>query len=220
MPRTDLMRDYPATDRSGLLAEREEVTEEERAFLRTFPKEYFDGTRRQGLGGYRYHPRFFGPVVRTMIEHWDLTEGSSVLDVGCAKGFLLHDFKQALPGMRVAGVDVSSYCVVEEAMPSVRPYLALASCDALPFADDSFDVVIAIATIHNLDPAGVERSLREIQRVSRGRAFVKVNGHDTEAEREAFERWNVVARTSMSTSEWEALFAEVGYTGDWDWFKA
>jgi SAM-dependent methyltransferase len=218
MVEVDLMRNYPKTDRGTLLAERDDVTEEESRVLRQFGKEYFDGTRRQGLGGYHYHPRFFTPVVETMIEHYGLTAESSVLDVGCAKGFMLHDFHEALPGITVAGVDISSYCM-EQSLESVRPHLRLAGCDSLPFEDDSFDLVVSIATIHNLDLEGVKRSLREIIRVSRKHAFVKVNGHANLAEKEAFDRWNVVARTSLYTWEWEALFAEVGYTGDHAWFK-
>jgi SAM-dependent methyltransferase len=220
MGEVDLMAEYPKTDRTALIEERATVTEEECRVLRRFGKEYFDGSRRQGLGGYHYHPRFFGPVVRRMIEHYDLTESSRVLDVGCAKGFMLHDFRQALPGLFVAGCDISSYCVIEEALASVRPFLQLASCDALPYADDSFDLVVSIATVHNLDEAGVRRSLREIMRVTRRFAFVRVNGSETEAERVAFDKWNVVARTSKTVAGWKALFDEVGYTGDFAWFKA
>lgn len=219
MPEVAIMQDYPKSDRTALIEERATVTEEECRVLRQFGREYFDGTRRQGLGGYHYHPRFFQPVVKRLIEHYGLTKHSRVLDVGCAKGFMLHDLALALPGIRVAGLDISRYCM-EQSLESVRPFLQLGSCDHLPYATDSFDLVVSIATVHNLDEAGVRRSLRELMRVSRGAAFIKVNGSENEAERVAFDKWNVVAKTSKTVDEWLAMFDEVGYTGDYAWFKA
>lgn len=217
MAEIDLMARYPKSKRDDLLSTRAEVNEEDRRIAQKFGKEYFDGPRRLGLGGYAYNPKYFTPVVEDMIRHYGLTNNSRVLDVGCAKGFMLHDFKVALPGMTVAGIDISDYCL-ENAMESVKPFLRKASCDALPYPDKSFDLVIAIATIHNLDVEGVKQSLHEIMRVSTGAAFIKVNGYRTDAERDALHRWNLVAKTILPVDEWLALFAEVGYTGDYYWF--
>jgi SAM-dependent methyltransferase len=217
MAEIDLMARYPKTKRDDAIAERAVATDEDRLVARRFGWEYFDGPRRLGLGGYRYNARFFTPVVEDMIAHYGLTDQSAVLDVGCAKGFMLHDFKQALPGITVAGIDISQYCL-DNALESVKPFLELASCDALPYPDKSFDLVIAIATIHNLDVEGVKRSLREIMRVTRRHAFIKVNGYKTEAEHEALERWNLVAQTILPVERWKEIFAETGYTGDYYWF--
>lgn len=217
MAEIDLMSRYPRSARADVTAERATVSEEDCQIARQFGREYFDGPRRLGLGGYRYDPKYFTPVVEDMIAHYGLTENSAILDVGCAKGFMLHDFRRALPGCRVAGVDISTYCL-ENAMESVAGELRYASCDELPFDDDSFDLVVSIATIHNLDIDGVKRSLREIMRVSRGNAFIKVNGYRTTEERYALEAWNLVARTILSVEEWEAIFDEVGYSGDYYWF--
>lgn len=217
MAEIDLMARYPKSSRAELLSVREEVSEEDRCLAQKFGREYFDGPRRLGLGGYYYNQKFFKPVVEHMVEYYQLTPTSSVLDVGCAKGFMLHDFREALPGIRVAGIDISEYCI-ENAMESVAPFVQKASCDALPYPDKSFDLVIAIATIHNLDVDGVKRSLSEIMRVSRGNAFIKVNGYRTDAEKEALHRWNLVAKTILHVDEWRDIFHEVGYTGDYFWF--
>jgi SAM-dependent methyltransferase len=213
----DLMARYPKSDRQKIIAERVEVSDEDRRIAQQFGREYFDGPRRLGLGGYHYNPKYFKPVVEDMIRHYGLTNASSVLDVGCGKGFMLHDFKEALPGLRVAGIDISDYCI-ENAMPDMAPFMRKASCDALPYPDRSFDLVISIATIHNLDPDGVGLSLREIVRVGRGHAFIKVNGYRTDAERDALHRWNLVAKTILHVDEWQRLFAETGYQGDYAWF--
>ncbi len=217
MPEIDLLKRYPKTKRDHLLTERETVSETEREYLRTFPKEYFDGTRRQGLGGYHYDPRFWTPVVEDMVAYYGLNEQSSILDVGCAKGFMLYDFTRVVPGITVAGIDISDYAL-SQAKEEVKPFLLKASCDALPFIDNSFDLVVSIATIHNLDIHVVKRSLKEIMRVTRKHAFIKVNGARNEKEKIAFDRWNIVAKTSLYVEQWQVIFDQVGYTGDYCWF--
>lgn len=218
MPEVDLMKRYPKSNRKKLLEDREQVTAEESVFLRTFPKEYFDGTRKQGYGGYNYNSKFFTPVVEDMISYYNLSKESKILDVGCAKGFMLYDFTRLLPGVKIAGIDISDYAL-DNAIDEVKPFLKKASCNKLPYDDNSFDLVISIATIHNLDIEGVKRSLKEIMRVTKKHAYIKVNAHENEEERIAFQKWNVVARTSLYKNEWIKLFDEVGYTGDYSWFK-
>ncbi len=217
MTKIDLMRRYPISKRADMVEERAKVTQEERLIAQQFGREYFDGPRRLGLGGYSYNPKFFKPVVEDMIDHYALADDCAILDVGCAKGFMLHDFKEALPSCTVAGIDISDYCL-ENAMESVKPDLQHASCDDLPFEDNSFDLVISIATIHNLHLDGVKQSLREIMRVSRKHAFIKVNGYSTDEDRDALHKWNLVANTILHVDEWKAMFKEVGYTGDYYWF--
>jgi SAM-dependent methyltransferase len=214
MAEIDLMDRYPKTKRP--ITERSQASEEDRVLARRFGREYFDGTRQQGYGGYVYNG-WFKPVVQRFIEHYRLRPDAAVLDVGCAKGFMLHDFKEALPRCTVAGIDISEYAT-SEALPDVKPFITVGSCDCLPYADKSFDLVVSIATIHNLDLDGVKVSLREIQRVSRGHSFIKVNGYKNDEERDALHRWNVVAKTILHVDEWRAVFKEVGYTGDYTWF--
>src|ERR1700722_1805932 len=67
---------------------------------REYGEQYFDGPREYGYGGYRYDGRWV-PVARDMIAHFDLKPGDRVLDVGCAKGFLVKDLLQVCPGLEV-----------------------------------------------------------------------------------------------------------------------
>jgi len=218
MPEINLMKSYPKSKRKDIIEERIKVSDEDRKIARQFGWEYFDGPRRLGMGGYYYNPKYFKPVVEDMIEYYGLTNESSVLDVGCGKGFMLHDFKQELPGITVAGIDISTYCL-DNSMESVRPYLKYASCDDSPFDDNSFDLVIAIATIHNLHIDGVKKSLEEIMRVTKKDAFIKVNGYETKEEHQELENWNLVAKTILHVDDWKKLFKETGYTGDYWWFR-
>ncbi len=212
----DLLVNYPKTKRN--VQERGSTkTEEDRAIARKFGKEFFDGERRHGYGGFSYHPRFWQPVIPTFQKVYQLSLSSSVLDVGCAKGFMLYDFREVIPGISVKGVDVSEYAV-QQGKEEVKHFLQVADVRKLPFTDRSFDLVISINTIHNLEVGDLKRALREIERVSRGKSFITVDAYRTEEEKELMFAWNLTAKTILHVEEWKDLFEEVGYTGDYYWF--
>jgi SAM-dependent methyltransferase len=193
------------------------VTDEHRRVARQFGQEFFDGDRLFGYGGYRYHPRFWQETVRRFRDHYALPEDAAILDVGCGKGFMLHDFQELMPATTLAGIDISQYAH-EQAMPSVKPVCQVGCATQLPYADRSFDLVISINTIHNLPLDECKQALREIERVSRGRSFITVDAWRTEAEHERLLKWILTALTYMHVDDWKRLFAEVGYTGDYYWF--
>ena len=212
----DLLVNYPKTRRN--VEERgAEKTDEDRRIARQFGKEFFDGDRRHGYGGFNYFPRFWQPTVPTFQQHFGLTRDSSVLDVGCAKGFMLHDFVQLIPGITVSGIDVSDYAIAN-AIEDMRPHVKVADATRLPFADKSFDVVISINTVHNLELKECGKALSEIERVSRRGAFITVDAYRTDEEHVRMLAWNLTAKTIMHVDEWKAFFKEVGYTGDYYWF--
>ena len=216
MAEIDLLDQYPRSKRP--IEERGKlITEEHRSVARQFGQEFFDGDRLYGYGGYSYHPRFWQATVKRFRDHYQLADDASVLDVGCAKGFMLHDFKRLMPNLTVAGIDIAEYAIVR-AMDPVRPFVRVGDATALPYDDNSFDLVISINTIHNLALDECQQALREIQRVSRSHAFLTVDAWRTEEERERLLQWNLTALTYMHVDDWQKLFAEVGYTGDYHWF--
>ena len=195
------------------------ITEEHRKTARKFGKEYFDGDRLFGYGGYNYHPRFWQATVKRFRDHYRLAKDASVLDVGCGKGYMLHDFKELMPNLTIAGIDVSEYAI-ENAIETVRPFLQVGNSKELPYEDNSFDLVISINTVHNLPLEQCKQALREIQRVSRKHAFVTMDAWRTEEERRRLMKWNLTALTYMHVDDWKKLFAEVEYKGDYYWFIA
>jgi ubiquinone/menaquinone biosynthesis C-methylase UbiE len=130
---------------------------------------------------------------------------------------MLHDLALLIPGITVKGVDVSAYAI-EHAIESMRPHVSVADARELPFPDGSFDVVVSINTVHNLERADLVQALREIERVTRRGAFVTVDAYRTDEERRRMEAWNLTARTILPVEGWKELFAEAGYTGDYFWF--
>ncbi len=213
MAEVNLLDLYPRTRRP--IAERAAAAPRERTTARRFGPEYFDGARTQGYGGYRYDGRWI-PVARRLRDFYGLARGDRVLDVGCAKGFLLHDLRTAVPGLHVAGLDVSAYAV-SNAIGDVRPFVHVGSAVALPYPDAAFDLVLAINVIHNLARAECAAAIREIERVSRRGKYVQVDSFFTEEQRTNFERWQLTALTWFDPEGWRRLFADAGYTGDYYW---
>lgn len=212
----DLLAKYPRTkrDTAGRGAAK---TEEIRAVARQFGREFFDGERLYGYGGFSYQPRFWEPVVPVFQEFYGLKSGSTLLDVGCAKGFMLYDFHRLIPGIEVRGVDISEYAVANS-LPAVKEFLQVADARKLPFADNSFDLVISINTIHNLESDECVTALKEIERVSRGKSFLTVDAYRNDEEKGRMLNWNLTARTVMHVDKWRSFFEAAGYSGDYYWF--
>ena len=156
-------------------------------------------------------------MIPDFQAHFGLSSTSKVLDVGCAKGFLMHDLQQLIPGINVYGVDVSAYAI-ENSHPEVKANIRQACATQLPFADASFDAVLSINTIHNLELEECGKALKEIMRVSKGKAFVTVDAYRNDEERERMLEWNLTAKTIMPVDEWVDFFKQVGYVGDYYWF--
>lgn len=212
----DLLRNYPKAKRDldGRLAEK---TEQVRAVARRFDQEFFDGNRKYGYGGFNYNPKYWEPVIPDFEAHFGNLQGKHVLDVGCAKGFMLYDFSRLVKDVRVAGLDISRYAI-EQSLAEVKPYLVVGDARSLPYATSSFDLVISINTVHNLELDDCKAAIREICRVSKGRAFITVDAYSNEVEKERMMAWNLTAKTILSVDEWKTLFEEVGYEGDFFWF--
>jgi len=214
MSEVNLMDFYPRAKRD--LDHRVAVGEEDRRIAKQFGREFFDGTRDQGYGGYRYDGRWV-PVVERMKDYYGLADDAGILDVGCGKGFMLHDFKKVMPLCTVAGLDISEYAI-DNAMEDVKPYLTVGNCKDLPYPDESFDLVVSINTVHNLGLDECIRAIREIERVGRMHKFIVVDAYRDEQEKERMYKWNLTAQTILHVDNWEELFEEAGYTGDYYWF--
>jgi SAM-dependent methyltransferase len=214
MAEVDLLRALPRTTRN-ITRRGAAKSPEVIATAREYGEVYFDGPREYGYGGYRYDGRWV-PVARDIVAHFGLKPGMRVLDVGCAKGFLVKDLMIACPGLEVFGLDISRYALMH-CEKEVVGRLHLGSADALPFPDGGFDCGISLNTIHNFDRSGAIRALQEIQRISNGRAFVQVDSYFTPEQRDLFESWVLTARFHDYPPGWIDVFKEAGYTGDYYW---
>ena len=216
MAEIDLLKNYPKTKRN--LEEATKVrTDEVRKVARLFGRDFFDGERKFGYGGFNYHPKFWTQVVKDFKDYWKLDEKSSILDVGCGKGFMIYDFLELIPELTIEGIDISDYAI-KNSKSEVSNYLKVGDAMNLPYEDKSFDYIISINTIHNLEPDDCKVALKEINRVSKKGAFITVDAYNNEEEKKRMYSWNLTAKTILSTVQWKSLFDECDYKGDYYWF--
>ena len=214
MAEINLLVRLPKTQRN-IQKRTEAQTPENISISRQYGEAYFDGPREVGYGGYRYDGRWI-PVAEDIVRHFKLKPGDRVLDVGCAKGFLVKDLMKVCPGLEAFGLDISEYALMH-CDPQVVGRLHLGSADKLPFPDKSFSAVISINTIHNFERADVVRAVREVERLAPGRGFIQVDSYRTPEQRDLFLSWVLTAKFHDYPAGWLKLFKEAGYTGDWYW---
>ncbi len=216
MPEVDLLKNYPRAKRK--LKQRAQIkTAQVIKIARKFGKEYFDGDRKYGYGGFDYNQKFWQMVIPDFQKQYGLTKSSRILDVGCAKGFMLFDFQRLIPGIEVSGIDISKYAITN-ALAEIKNSLNIADARSLPFEDKSFDLVISINTIHNLNAVNCKKALKEIMRVSKKHAFITVDAYRNDMEKQRMQDWNLTALTYMHVDAWRIFFRNAGYTGDYFWF--
>ena len=214
----DLLKFYPKSkrpieDRGNL------VTDIDRAVARKFDVEYYDGDRLTGYGGYGYSPRFWTDTVAHIVDVYSLSNDSKILDIGCAKGYMMYDLSLLIPEAEIKGVDISQYAK-DHAIEPMKENIVVSNANNLPFPDDYFDLVIAINTLHNLPLIDCKQAFREINRVTKNNSFVMNDAWKDDKGKRAMLKWNLTALTYMSCDEWKKLFTEVEYKGDYYWFFA
>lgn len=210
---------YPKETKINLIRNlRIVVSKYKRKKIQKFGKEYFDGKREHGYGGYYYNKKFFRNVVKEMIKHYKLNNKSKILDIGCAKGFMMYEFRYFLPKAEIYGLDISKYCKTN-ALPSEKKFIKVGSCHKLPYKNNYFDFVVSISTIHNLSKKKIPLALKEIERVKKGKSFIRIKGYKNNKEKKFIDDWNIVAKSNLSTSHWKKLFKENKYSGDYQFAK-
>ncbi len=210
---------YPKTNnRKNIKDTRVKVSISIKKKLQKFGKDYFDGKREYGYGGYYYNPKFFKNIVKKIIKHYKIKNGDKILDIGCAKGFMMYEFKKLLPKSEIYGVDISKYCKLN-AIENIKKNIKVGTCTKIPFKDNYFDLVISISTIHNLSKKEIPRAINEINRVGKKKSFIRVKAYKNSKEKKFIDEWNLVAKSNLSQKKWLNIFKKYKYMGDYDFAK-
>lgn len=183
---------------------------------KSFDADYFDGDRNQGYGGYKYDKKYWFNVAKDIISTYDLKSGHTVLEIGCAKGFLLHDLLELCPGLKIKGIDISDYAV-SHALPNVKKNIAVHNASELPFPNKTFDLVLCINTLSELPFNLCKEAITEISRVSKGQSFITLNSWRNEIEKIQLEKWNLSALSNFNTQNWMKILHDLDYRGDYYW---
>ena len=212
----DLLKNYPKSKRN-LDKRLSEKSPEIVKIAREFGEEFFDGDRKFGYGGLTYNSKYWGNVVKDFVKYYKIKPDAKILDVGCAKGYMVYDFKRQYPGLEIHGIDISKYAI-KNCHPEVKDNLQVGKAESLKFEDNYFDLVISINTVHNLELKDCVASIKEISRVSKGNSFITVDAYNSDEEKERMFKWNLTAKTIMSTNDWKDTFKKIGYNGNFYWF--
>ncbi len=183
---------------------------------RQYGKDYWDGDRRYGYGGYHYDGRW-KPLAEQIIAQYGLTNESRILDVGCGKAHLLTEIKLLLPDAEVVGVDSSAYGLAD-APDAVKPFLVdglAQDSRSYQYPDKSFDLVLSINVLHNLKRYELPTALHEIERVGK-QAYICVESYRNGFEQFNLQCWALTCWAFYDTSEWVSAYHEYGYTGDYE----
>jgi len=177
-------------------------------------KNFFDGDRNFGYGGFNYDGRW-KKVAKKIIDEYKLKNNSSFLQLNCEKGFLLNDVKDALPESEVFGFETSEYAVstamekVKKNIKKVDNYFNLDS------RDNSFDFIIALGVIYTQSLSDAIKCLKEIQRVGKGKSFITLASYNNNEDYWLFKDWTVIGTTILRKQEWVEVLKHVNYTGDY-----
>jgi arsenite methyltransferase len=161
-------------------------------------------------------------VWQRILDELVLQGDETVLDMGCGRGAVLLATAKRLPNGRAVGVDLwhadqtdnsPSATLANAETEGVQDRIELHTADmsALPFDDNSFDVIVSSLAIHNIPGhAGRRAALNEAMRVLKpgGRLAIadlwETNRH---AEHLRKQGWEQVERTSVGWRMW--------YGGPW-----
>lgn len=181
---------------------------------RRYDRDYWDGDRRYGYGGYKYDGRWKA-VAKKMIEIYQLKDNAKILDVGCGKGFLLYEFKKLLPNARLVGFDISEYAL-GQAREEIKPFLSIHKAqDHYPFNNAEFDLVLSLTTLYNLYLNELKSALKEIERAGKNK-YITLESYRNEQELFNLQCWALTCEIFLTPEEWVWLFNEFGYTGDYE----
>jgi len=179
-----------------------------------FGRDFWDGDRRHGYGGFKYDGRW-EIVAKKLIQQYQLPADAKILDVGCGKGFLMYEFTRLLPHSQVTGFDISEYAI-KNAKEEIKTKLYIHKAqDKYPFKDSEFDLVVSINTLHNLFVNDLKTTLKEIERVGKNK-YVVVEGYRNEEELFNLQCWVLTGECFFTPEEWKWLFNEFGYNGDFE----
>jgi len=119
----------------------------------------------------RYLVRRFHRQIAFLVE---MTGAERILDAGCGEGFVISDLLQENGGLTITGIDCSLEAIemARQMVPPVLSRVCVGDLREMPYADDSFDLVMCLEVLEHLpDP---HRGLRELRRMTSEHCLVSV----------------------------------------------
>lgn len=185
-----------------------------------YGEDYFERGIESGLSlyeNYRWLPDLTISMVKAIVKHTGMAPGSSILDVGCAKGYMVRAFVEL--GFNAFGIDTSLYVInhLDETIRDSARVFIVYPMQGWPFRDEQFDWVITKDTLEHLtlhhDPSGKDELqfvLSECHRVSPKGFHVIPMGDGIRYFCEDYEK-DVTHRLRQTMRWWAKEFTDSGF---------
>ena len=180
-----------------------------------YGKDYWDGDRRYGYGGYYYIKNYHSYLAKKLITDYQLSSNSKILDIGCGKGYLIYELSKLLNSKNVYGCDISRYAILNAKKEIKKNIFYHDARKKFKFKNNEFDFVFSNTTLHNFKLPDLYISLREIERISK-KKYICVESYRDEKEQFGVQCWALTAETLIDTKAWKWMFKQANYTGDFE----
>ena len=180
-----------------------------------YDKQYWDGNRKFGYGGYIYIKDYWKKTAIKIIKAYKLNKNSSILDIGCGKGFLLFEIKKIIPSIKIYGLDVSRYAIKNAKKEIKKSLKHFDARNKLPYKKKQFDLVISLGTLHNFSLSNLSKCILEINRVGK-KSYIMVESYRDDKELFNLQCWALTCHTFLNTKDWLWFLKINKYKGDYE----
>ena len=141
-----------------------------------------------------------------LISLFSLPQGSSILEIGCAKGYLVHQLR--LLGMNAFGIDQSSYAI-SNAPEEVRPFLRELDVETSTFddifQDNHYDLILSKDVLPHFDFQYLVDFLIHCAQISKNQ-FYEIHTFADPSDRDLYSAWDPTQKIIMNSQEWKSFF--------------
>lgn len=208
----DLLQDYPKLKNPRLVGNNLR-TIDHRIIAAKRDRNFFDGDRNFGYGGFKYDGRW-KDIAKRIVGEYKLNDKSRLLQIGSEKGFLLNDIKDLLPKIEMIGLETSEYAI-KNSMQSIKENVLLCeNYTKLNFPNNHFDFCIALGVVYTQTLPDAILLLKEISRISK-KSFITLASYENEYDYWLFKQWTLLGSLTLKKEEWEKVMLHSKYDGDY-----
>lgn len=173
---------------------------------KSFGYDYFDNPNiGVGYGGYRYDGRY-EKSISNMIQYYNLNSNSKVLEIGCAKGFILYEFFKK--NIDVYGIDVSNYAKENSILEISEKIIIQNIENGIPFENNYFDLVISKEVFPHINEKKIDFVIEETKRVSKNNIFLEIQCCSSKEDFKDFKKWDNTHQIIKTEKQWLELFSK------------
>ena len=214
----NLLGDYPKLEKPRYVGSNLR-TIEHRIIASYREKDFYDGHRNYGYGGFKYDGRW-QKIADKICKEYKLNNSSSFLQISCEKGFLLKDLKDKYKKMRIEGIETSNYAITNSIPDAKENIKYCNNYTDLEYGDSEFDFIFALGVVYTHNLTNAIKCLKEIQRVGKGKSFITLASYENRDDYWLFKQWSLLGTTILRKDEWRKVLSHVNYSGDYSFTNA